>query len=207
MHKLCSITLDHNLTPNCNICKHIFGIKIPIYPPQNTNPRIIEDTRASARLDTPTNSSLSDAALRRGIEESLTQYEFDRVYHLQLEEAVRASRAQQNSNSINISTGRSTTTSSATIRQQRLLHLGTFNYAETNEPTERSTTLPSTAVTIGSATTLSHRSASQPRRTAEELISSSSTPTTNDSSQLPTQTVPPTVSSSTAEKIEEGFIL
>ncbi len=121
---------------------------------------------------------MSDAALRRGIEESLTQYEFDRVNRLQLEEALRASRAQQNNGSINISTGRSTTpsVSAATIREQRLLHFRTLNYAQTNAPTAGSTTLSSTAVRIGSAI-----------------------------SQL--QTIPSIVSSSTAGQIEEGFML
>ena len=121
---------------------------------------------------------MRDAALRRGIEESLNQYEFDRVNRLQLEEALRVSRAQQNNRSINILTGRSTSpsVSAATIRQQRLLHFRTLNYARTNVPTAGSTTLSSTAVRIGSAT-----------------------------SQL--QTVPPIVSSSTAGQIEEGFML
>ena len=190
--------------------------EIPTYTIQNSNPRIIEDATASARLEIPTNSSLSDAALRRGIEESLTQYEFDRVNRLQLEEALRASRAQQNNRSINISTGRSTTPSVSavtigqqldSIRQQRLLHFRILNYVPTNVPTETSTTLSSTAVTTGSATTLPHRSTSPPRRTAEELITESSTSTTIESSQLPTQTVPPIVSSSSTGQIEEGFML
>ena len=88
-----------------------FGIKILTYPPNNTNSRIIEDTTVTGRHNLPINSSMSDAALRRGIKESLNQYEYDRAYHLQLNEVFRASRAQQNINRIHELIERSTTPS------------------------------------------------------------------------------------------------
>ena len=47
---------------------------------------------------------MSDAALRRGIQESLNQYEYDILYYSQLEEALRASTAQEITDSENKST-------------------------------------------------------------------------------------------------------
>ena len=61
---------------------------------------------------------MSDAALRRGIQESLNQYEYDIVYHSQLEEALRASTAQEITDSANKSTEEQPTLSS-TSRPQR----------------------------------------------------------------------------------------
>lgn len=61
---------------------------------------------------------MSDAALRRGIQESLNQYEYDILYYSQLEEALRASTAQEITDSANESTEEQLKSSSTLQTQQ-----------------------------------------------------------------------------------------
>ena len=107
------------------------------YQSTYSNPRIIEDDTVSGRQYIPT--SMSDAALRRGMQESRNQYESDMLFQLQLEETLRASRAQQNNNSTNIIN---------------------MNIETINISTQRPTTASSTAATIGSPKLATHRPSS-----------------------------------------------
>ena len=75
----------------------------------NSNPRIVEDNIRHVS----NNSVMSDAALRRGKEESRRQFEAEIVYRSQLDEALRESRTQQHNNSTNISPNRSATAPSS----------------------------------------------------------------------------------------------
>ena len=64
-------------------------------------PRIIEDNTVSRTIDLQSNTTMGDAALRRGIQESRNQYENEILYRSQLDEAIRASNAEMNNNMVN----------------------------------------------------------------------------------------------------------
>ena len=107
------------------------------YQSTHSNPRIIEDVTVSRTRYIPT--SMGDAALPRAEQESRYQYEYDILYRSQLEEALRASRVQQNNNATNIIN---------------------INIANMNISTGRPTSASSTAATIGSPTISTHRQTS-----------------------------------------------
>ena len=114
------------------------------YLSTHSNPRIIEDDTVSRTRYIPT--SMGDAALRRAEQESHNQYEYDILYRSQLDEALRASRVQQNNNATNIIN---------------------INTANMNISTGRPTSASSTAAAIGSPAISTHRQTSELRTTNE----------------------------------------
>lgn len=80
------------------------------YPTNDFNTRINEDYTASRRQHSA--NTMNDAALRRGLQQSRDHYESEIVFQSNLDQAIRASRAQHIIDSNNRTTGRPTTTSS-----------------------------------------------------------------------------------------------